>query len=94
MARAIFNGDVIAESNDVVEIDGYLYFPSRSVRAGALSANDFTTTCSWKGSATYYDVTTGEKTIARAAFTYPDPNPAADSIRGRVAFWKDVSVEA
>jgi uncharacterized protein (DUF427 family) len=94
MARAVFNGDVIADSNDVVEVDGYTYFPMRSVRAGVLASNAFTTVCSSKGTASYYDVTAGGKTIARAAFAYPDPTPAASEVRGRIAFWKAVEVDA
>ena len=94
MARAVFNGEVIADSSDVVEVDGYTYFPMRSVRAGVLAANAFTTVCSSKGTASYYDVIAAGKTIARAAFAYADPTPAAMELRGRVAFWKSVEVNA
>lgn len=93
MARALFNGRVIAESDDVVEVEGNLYFPPDSLDRDAIEASDVTTHCPWKGDASYYDVVAGGERAEYAAWYYPDPKPAADEIRGRVAFWRGVTVE-
>jgi uncharacterized protein (DUF427 family) len=64
------------------------------VRQEHLRASDSHTTCPWKGLASYYDVVAGEKVNRDAAWYYPSPSPAADRIKGRVAFWHGVKVEA
>jgi uncharacterized protein (DUF427 family) len=56
MARAIWNGKVIAESDDVERVEGNLYFPATSVRQDYLRASPTTTECPWKGTASYYTV--------------------------------------
>jgi uncharacterized protein (DUF427 family) len=53
-----------------------------------------TSVCGWKGTASYYNVVVNGEVNANAAWFYPDPKPAADAIRGRVAFWKGVQVSA
>jgi hypothetical protein len=53
-----------------------------------------TSVCGWKGTASYYNVVVNGEMNANAAWFYPDPKPAADAIRGRVAFWKGVQVSA
>src|SRR5712692_309977 len=92
--RATWNGAVLAESADTVVVEGNQYFPLADVRAEYLRPSDSHTTCHWKGVASYYDVVAGEKVNRDAAWYYPDPSPAAERIRGRVAFWHGVKVEA
>lgn len=94
MARASFNGQVIAESDDTIVVEGNHYFPRAAIREGVLSDHDLTTHCPWKGHARYHNVTVGERTAEYAAWYYPDPLPAAAEIGDRIAFWRGVTVEA
>ena len=90
--KATWNGEVIAESDDIVTVENNAYFPADSVRAGALLPSDHTSICPWKGTASYYTVTAGGNENRDAAWFYTDPKPAAAEIQGRVAFWKGVVV--
>ena len=92
--KAIWNCAVIAESSDTVVVEGNHYFPAESVKREHLAPSDSHTTCPWKGVASYYTVVVGAARNPDAAWYYPDPKPAAAEIRGRVAFWKGVKVEA
>ncbi|MDQ1719048.1 MAG: hypothetical protein QOE71_3951 [Pseudonocardiales bacterium] len=93
MPRAVWNGAVIATSEDTVIVEGNHYFPLESVAEGVLSESDTHTLCPWKGTASYYSVTVDGKTNADAAWYYPTPKPAAEQITDRVAFWHGVTVE-
>ena len=93
MAKASWNGTVIAETTDVVIVEGNVYFPADSVRQEFLVASDTHTTCPWKGLASYYNVVVDGKTNADAAWYYPSPKDAAMNITDRIAFWKGVVVE-
>jgi len=90
--KAIWNKQVIAESNDTVNVEGNAYYPIESVNKDFLKASDTQTVCHWKGTASYYTLQVDGKTNEDAAWYYPEPRPLADSIRGRVAFWKGVEV--
>ena len=92
--QASWNGEVLAESADTVVVEGNHYFPLADVRAQHLRPGDSHTTCHWKGLASYYDVVVGDKVNLDASWYYPNPSPAADRIKGRVAFWHGVRVEA
>jgi uncharacterized protein (DUF427 family) len=93
MARATWNGAVLAESDRCQVVEGNHYFPPDAVRREHLRPNATHTQCSWKGTASYYDVVVGEQRNADAAWYYPDPKPAAREIAGWVAFWRGVTVE-
>lgn len=90
--KATWNGSVIAESDDTVIVEGNHYFPETSLRRDNFKPSATHTTCSWKGVASYYDVVVGDQVNHDAAWYYPEPKSAADQIRGRVAFWKGVTV--
>jgi uncharacterized protein (DUF427 family) len=94
MARASWNGQVIAESDRCEIVEGNHYFPLDAVRREVLADSATHTTCGWKGVASYYDVMVNGETNKDAAWYYPDPKPAAQNIAGYVAFWKGVKVEA
>jgi uncharacterized protein (DUF427 family) len=93
MATATWNGQIIAQSNDTQIVEGNVYFPPDSVRTELTSPSEMETVCSWKGTASYYDVVVDGKTNANAAWYYPDPSAEAANIRGYVAFWRGVVVE-
>lgn len=92
--QASWNGSVIAESDDIVKVEGNAYFPAEALRSHCFRPSSHRTVCGWKGEAHYYDVVVDGQVNANAAWFYPDPKPAADEIRGRVAFWKGVKVAA
>ena len=92
MVKATWNGQVIAESDDIVTVEGNAYFPLSAVRQDVLRESGTHSTCPWKGTASYYSIDAGGQTNKDAAWYYPEPKQAAAEIRGRVAFWKGVSV--
>ncbi|HEX7238821.1 MAG TPA: DUF427 domain-containing protein [Longimicrobiaceae bacterium] len=93
MARATWNGAVIAESERFEEVEGNVYFPPEAVNREYLRESGTHTTCGWKGEASYYTLEVDGRRNEDAAWFYPDPMPAAAGIRGHVAFWKGVQVE-
>lgn len=94
MATATWNGQVIADSDETIVVEGNHYFPPSAVDPRFLADSEAATVCPWKGTASYYDLVVGGETNAAAAWYYPDPKPAASDIKGYVAFWKGVSVSA
>lgn len=92
MMRAIWNGTVLAESDDTVVVEGNHYFPAEALRREHFHDSDLHSVCPWKGTASYYDVVVGDAVNPGAAWYYPTPKPAAQEIAGRVAFWKGVQV--
>ena len=92
MARATWNGAVIAESDDTVVVEGNHYFPREAVSVEYLRESDTHTRCYWKGVASYYDVVVDGETNVDAAWYYPTPSSEATAIEGRVAFWRGVKV--
>jgi uncharacterized protein (DUF427 family) len=93
MVKAIWNGVVIAESDQTVVVEGNHYFPPDAVKPEHLQPSGTHTHCGWKGQASYYDVVVDGQTNRDAAWYYPEPLPAAQHIAGRIAFWRGVKVE-
>jgi uncharacterized protein (DUF427 family) len=93
MVKAIWNGKVIAESDQTIVVEGNHYFPPEAVYREFLQESRTHTTCPWKGVASYYDLKVGEQLNHDAAWYYPEPKEAAAQIRGYVAFWKGVQVQ-
>ncbi len=93
MARAVWNGTVLAESDDTVIVEGNHYFPLEAVNEEHFTQSPSTSRCPWKGTADYFDVEVDGQTNRGAAWIYRDPKPAAADIKNRVAFWRGVTVE-
>lgn len=94
MPRAMWNGVVVAESPHTEMVEGNHYFPPEAIRAEYFRPSQKHTTCGWKGRASYYDLAVGDAVNHDAAWYYPEPLPAAAKIKGYIAFWKGVTVEA
>jgi uncharacterized protein (DUF427 family) len=92
MTTATWNGEVIAESDDIVTVEGNAYFPREAVRDDVLRASGTHTVCPWKGTASYFSLDVGGRVNTDAAWYYPAPKDAAKEIADRVAFWKGVQV--
>ena len=90
--KAIWNNQVIAESNDTIVVENNHYFPKESVKAEYLKETDIHTTCPWKGKASYYTLEVDGKENQDAAWYYPEPKDAAKNIANYVAFWKGVKI--
>ena len=90
--KAIWNGQVIAESDDLVTIEGNKYFPASSLKEEYFKESKTHTTCPWKGVASYYSLEVDGKTNRDAAWYYPTTKDAAKVIEGRIAFWRGVEI--
>ncbi|WP_194774783.1 DUF427 domain-containing protein [Pararhodonellum marinum] len=91
--KAIWNNQIIAESNQTIQIEGNHYFPKESIKDEFFKPSDTHTTCSWKGVASYYNLEVEGEVNKDAAWFYPNTKDAAKAIEGYVAFWKGVNVE-
>jgi uncharacterized protein (DUF427 family) len=94
MARALWNGAVLAESDRCEVVEGNQYFPPDSVNRQHFRPSEKHTVCPWKGTASYYHVVVNEKVNKDAAWYYPEPSEAARHIKDYVAFWRGVEIEA
>jgi uncharacterized protein (DUF427 family) len=90
--KALWNGQVVAESDDTVLVEGNHYFPQSSLKQAFIEDSTKTTVCPWKGTAQYYPLLVDDQTNSDAVWYYPEPKPGADKIRDRVAFWRGVQV--
>jgi len=95
MPKAVWNNTVIAEAaeGEVKNFDNNIYFPPSALKKEFFEPSKTTTVCSWKGTASYYNVKAGGKTNADCAWYYPTPSKDAALITGHVAFWRGVTVE-
>jgi uncharacterized protein (DUF427 family) len=93
MAKAVWNGVVLAESGNCRIVEGNHYFPADSVRTEYLKPSETHTTCPWKGLASYYNVEVNGAANPDAAWYYPEPKSSAQKIKDYVAFWHGVKVE-
>lgn len=92
MPKAIWNGQVLAESDRTVMVEGNHYFPPETVDRHFIIASDSHTICPWKGTASYYNIHVDGKVNYDAAWYYPQPSEAAKIIKDHVAFWRGVEV--
>ncbi len=94
MPKAIWNGAVLAESDQCQVVEGNSYFPPESINQQYVKESTKHTTCPWKGEASYYDIVVEGQVNKEAAWYYPSPKEAAQHITDHVAFWKGVTVES
>jgi uncharacterized protein (DUF427 family) len=90
--KAIWNGEVLAESDETIVVEGNHYFPPEAINEEYFQESSAHTVCPWKGSASYYDVVVDGNVNSNAAWYYPTPKQAAKNIEGYVAFWRGVRV--
>lgn len=93
MPRALWNEQVIAETDAFETVEGNIYFPPAAINADNFEPSDHTSFCPWKGTASYYHVVVDGKRNENAAWYYPEPKEKAANIKDHVAFWKGVTVE-
>ncbi len=90
--KAIWNGRIIAQSNETIEIENNQYFPPESVNKEYLKESETHSICPWKGEASYFDIVVEGKENKDAAWYYPNPKEEAEQIKNYVAFWKGVQI--
>lgn len=90
--KAIWNGEILAQSDETVIVEGNHYFPPSCLNAKLFQGSQKQTTCAWKGVAHYYDVLVNGEANEAAAWFYPSPKPEASHIKNYVAFWKGIKV--
>lgn len=90
--KAIWNGQIIAESDDTVVVEGNHYFPKESLKMDFFKPSDYTSVCPWKGNASYYSLEVEGKENSSSAWYYPAPKEAASHVKDRIAFWKGVEI--
>jgi uncharacterized protein (DUF427 family) len=93
MAKAIWQGKVVAESERFELVEGNVYFPPAALNRQYFKDSATTTICPWKGTAQYYTVVVNGQENPDAAWYYAAPKPAAAEIKDHVAFWHGVKVE-
>ncbi|MFN4279515.1 DUF427 domain-containing protein [Thermosynechococcus sp.] len=92
MAKAVWKGATLAESDRYEVVEGNVYFPPEALNQAYFQPSDTHTVCGWKGTASYYHIVVNGEMNRDAAWYYPDPQPAAANIKGYVAFWRGVQV--
>mmetsp|Transcript_30277 Transcript_30277/g.53226 ORF Transcript_30277/g.53226 Transcript_30277/m.53226 type:complete len:154 (+) Transcript_30277:3-464(+) len=93
IAKAKWNGAIVAESELFEEVEGNVYFPIEKVNTDYIKQEtDHTTVCPWKGTANYYTIEVDGEKNENAAWTYHEPKEAARNIKDHVAFWAGVEV--
>lgn len=90
--KAIWNGQVLAESDKTIVIEGNHYFPPQSINKEFFKGSETHTTCPWKGLASYNTLDVNGETNENAAWYYPEVSELAKGIKGYYAFWKGVEV--
>ena len=93
MAKAIWNDQVIAESDETIVIEGNHYFPPHAIKAEFFESSKHRSFCPWKGQASYYNLVVDGEVNTNAAWYYETPSDAAGEIKAYIAFWRGVSVE-
>lgn len=92
--KATWNGATLAQSDDIVTVEGNAYFPASALDRRFVVDSDTHTTCHWKGVASYYTLEVNGQRNPDAVWYYPSPKAGAEQVKDRVAFWKGVKVEA
>src|SRR5258708_36164624 len=92
MAKAVCNGQTLAESEKIETVEGNVSFPDESVKREFLRPSSTTSSCPWKGQARYYTILVDGQENPDAAWYYPDPKPAARNVKHHIAFWRGVEI--
>lgn len=90
--KAIWKGQLLAESEDTIVIENNHYFPPSSLNMQFFIKSETISTCPWKGTASYFTVVVNDQENKNSAWYYPTPKEAASEIKDYVAFWHGVEV--
>ena len=90
--KAVWKGEVLAESDATLVVEKNHYFPPESINKEFFTPSDLHTICGWKGKASYYHINVGTEQNQNAAWYYPKTKELAKNIEGYIAFWRGVEV--
>lgn len=91
--KAIWNNEILAESNETRVVENNHYFPPESINSKFFQLSDSHTVCPWKGKASYFHIQVGDEKNSDAAWFYPHPKEAAAEIKNYIAFWNGVEIK-
>ncbi len=91
--KAVWNGQILAESDDTVVVENNHYFPPLSLNMQYFAPSGTTSHCPWKGEASYYSIEVNNERNKDAAWFYTSPRPAATNIKDYIAFWRGVEIK-
>ncbi len=92
LVRAVWNGVVLAESDETIVVEGNHYFPDAALRREYFTPSSSKSLCPWKGVASYYSIIVNGNRFPNAAWYYRHPSPLARKVKNRVAFWNGVEL--
>jgi uncharacterized protein (DUF427 family) len=97
--KAVWNGAVIAESEDAIIIEGSEYFPAASVHREYLVPSDTLYTSELRGVCTYFSLMVEGEENKDSAWTYENPPQSAIAEVGKdftdyMAFWRGVEIRS
>jgi len=92
--RVSFGGRVVADSTHALSLreasyPAVLYIPRADLDMSLVRRTEHSTHCPYKGDASYYSIDVDGRVAEHAIWSYEDPHPAAEAIRGHVAFYPD-----
>ncbi len=91
--KAVWRGQVIAESDGILEVGGYTYFPRAAVRMDLLHAAPKTERdLACPHGVQFYDVASGAARSERAAWSYEAPQASRQQVDHWIGFWRDVAI--
>lgn len=98
--EALYHGHIIADSDCalVLQEDGKqtYFFPREDVMMDVLAPEAHTAHCNYKGDARYWRIFRDGKFAEHGAWSYDNPYPAAEELRGMIAFdpdWVTVHID-
>jgi uncharacterized protein (DUF427 family) len=85
-------GRVLADTRRAIRVcetshPPVFYVPRDDVAPGVLERGQGGSWCEWKGAATYWDVVVDGLRLPGIAWSYEDPSPGYERLRGAVAFY-------
>ena len=91
--KAIWRGQVVAESDRTLEVGGYQYFPRETVRMDLLQRAPKTQKdLACPHGVQFYDVVKDGARSERAAWSYEAPRASMEQVNHWIGFWEDVGI--
>lgn len=90
--RIVFNGVTLADTDQAKRVletshPPVYYIPPDALQQQYLQSTPRATYCEWKGQATYFNLTVGDRNVANAAWCYPSPTDRFAIIKDHLAFY-------
>ncbi|MFH6967977.1 DUF427 domain-containing protein [Flavobacterium sp. FlaQc-28] len=90
--KAVFNNQIIAESDKTISFEGSTYFPKSSITEKYFKLSEKSSLCDEKGVAYYYNIEVNGEFRDEAAWCYSETTEYATKIENYVAFWRGIRI--